>query len=108
MHQVRKCLAIAAFTVAGIAGTGAASAQYLGPIGKSGYTVTGPLFMYHEQIEKMSPEDKAKLMAMSDKMEQSEMDYKMNTAKAQAQHEMEMAKMHRDMEMWIVGSRMGH
>jgi hypothetical protein len=108
MNQVRKCIAIAAFAAAGLAGSGVASAQYLGPIGNPGYTITGPLFMYHEQIEKMTPEDKTKLMQMSDKMEQSEMDFKMNMAKMQAQHEMEMAKMHRDMEMWIVGYRMGH
>jgi hypothetical protein len=108
MNQVRKCIAIAAFAAAGLAGTGVASAQYTGPIGNRGYEITGPLFMYRDQIEKMTPEDKTKLMQMSDKMEQSEMDYKMQMAKMQAQHEMDMAKMHRDMEMWIVNSRMGH
>ena len=105
MQSIRKQIAAAALAV-GLIGAGTAGAvEYntVNPYGPGGY-----YWNYHEVIEKMSAEDKSKLMSMSDKIMQSELDFKMQVAKLQAQHEMDVAKMQRDMEMYLMSYRMGH
>jgi hypothetical protein len=59
------------------------------------------LIAYRDRIAKMTPEDRAKFSSMMDKLLQMEMDYKTGAMKMQASHEMEMAKMQRDLEMWM-------
>jgi replicative superfamily II helicase len=55
---------------------------------------------YRDYIARMSPENRAKLAAMQDKLMQMEMDHKMATMKM----DMEMAKARRDMELFIIQS----
>ena len=58
---------------------------------------------YHDEISRMSPEDRTKLMAMQDKLMQMEMDQ----ASAHMKMEMEIAKAKRDMQMFIYAARKG-
>jgi len=58
---------------------------------------------YRDEIARMSPEDRTKLMAMQDKLMQMEMDQ----ASAHMKMEMEMAKVKRDMQMFIYSARKG-
>jgi hypothetical protein len=53
---------------------------------------------YRDYIARMSPENRAKLMAMQDKMMQMEMDQK----STQMKMEMEVAKAKRDIELFIL------
>lgn len=55
---------------------------------------------YNEQIARMSQEDRAKLMAMQDKLMQMEMDH----ASSEMKMEMDTAKAKRDIEMFIVSA----
>lgn len=104
MNHVRKHLTMAAIAGACLLGAGAASAQYsnANPYGPGGF-----YWNYHESIDKMPAEDKAKLMAMTDKMMQSEMDFKMQMAKMQEQHAVDVAKMQRDIDVWLMNYRTG-
>jgi len=58
---------------------------------------------YREYIAKMSPADRAKLMAMQDKLMQMEMDKQSTDMKM----DMEIAKMKRDMQMMIISATTG-
>jgi len=58
------------------------------------------LDQYRDYIARMTPENRAKLMAMQDKLMQMEMDHK----SAMMKMEMEMAKARRDMEFFIPNS----
>src|SRR6266478_306768 len=58
------------------------------------------LDQYRDYIARMTPENRAKLMAMQDKLMQMEMDHKSMMMKM----EMEMAKARRDMEFFILNS----
>jgi len=58
------------------------------------------LDQYRDYIARMTPENRAKLMAMQDKLMQMEMDHK----SAMMKMEMEMAKARRDMEFFILNS----
>jgi hypothetical protein len=61
----------------------------------------GPrLESYHNYIAQMSPDNRAKLMAMEDKLMQMEMDRKSSTMKL----DMEIAKARRDMQMFILSN----
>jgi hypothetical protein len=53
--------------------------------------------MWADTIAKMTPEDRAKLTAMQDKILQMEMEQKTMNAKM----DMDIAKAKRDMEMWV-------
>ena len=55
---------------------------------------------YRDYIARMSPENRAKLMAMQDKLMQMEMDHRSMMMKM----EMEMAKARRDMQFFILNS----
>ena len=55
---------------------------------------------YREYIARMSPENRAKLMTMQDKMMQMEMDQK----STQMKMEMDMAKARRDIELFILNN----
>jgi len=102
MIRLMKRVAVGTIVLAGLAGTGMAQAQ-------SHDAMVGPWWNYFEpvsmhmghQMAMMKPEERSKVMAMEDKMAQMEMDFKVQMAKEMAQHEMEMAKMRRDVAMYI-------
>jgi len=102
MIRLMKRVAVGTMVVAGLAGAGIAQAQ-------SHDAMVGPWWNYFEpvsmhmghQMTMMKPEERSKVMAMEDKMAQMDMDFKVQMAKEMAQHEMEMAKMRRDVVMYI-------
>lgn len=55
---------------------------------------------YREAIARMSPEDRARLAAMQDKLMQMEMDHKSAAMKM----DMELAKARRDMELFLISA----
>ena len=98
MNRFNKLAAVALVAVVTIGGVMVAEAQSGGP----SVLYDSLISRYPDAVRRLTPDDTSKLMAMSDKMMQAEMDYKVQMAKMEAQHQMDMAKMARDMEAFLI------
>lgn len=99
MHQIKNVLAAVAFSALSV---GVAHSQSMEREVGPWWNYFNPIMTYKaDQMAMMKPEDQHHVMEMQDKMAMKEMEFRMSVAKMEAQHEMEMAKMRREMIMYI-------
>jgi hypothetical protein len=104
MHSLKQLVAAGLIAMSGAAAL--SSSAFAATDERTGYGTDFYRSMtmeYRDYIARMSPENRAKLMAMQDKLMQMEMDQKSTMMKM----DMEMAKARRDIDLFILGNS-GH
>lgn len=110
MKAFKTLVAATLIAVAGAASAAATSPDSddgtFGPLWSNTDYFRGHVAEYRDRLEKMTPEERSKMMAMQDRIMKMEMDFRSQVTKMQTDHAMEMAKARRELDLFMLG--IGH